>query len=88
MIMIMIMIMKRLNNIFYFSFGNCKHCRHIFVSCYPIGSTTTPDQTNYSIANPATSMEFLRKKAEELKEKGVGRLQGTHQFLEPSLNIQ
>lgn len=45
---------------------------------YPIGSTTTPDQTNYSMANPATSMEFLRRKAEELKEKGVGRLQGTH----------
>ena len=30
------------------------------------------------MANPATSMEFLQRKAEELKKKGVGRLQGTH----------
>ena len=30
------------------------------------------------MANPVTSMEFLKRKAEELRKKGVGRVQGTH----------
>ena len=30
------------------------------------------------MANPVSSMDFLRRKAEELKKKGVGRVLGSH----------
>ena len=30
------------------------------------------------MANPSTSMEILRRKAEELKKKGIGSVQGTN----------
>ena len=51
----MIMILKRLNNIFYFSLEIAKTVGTYLFLVYLIGSTTTPDQTNYSMANPATS---------------------------------
>ena len=42
--------------------------------CYPIGSLTTRS----IMANPLKSMEFLKRKAEELRGKGARRVQGTH----------
>ena len=77
-IMIMMIIMKRLNNIFYFRFGNCNHCRHIFISCLSdrINYYTRSDQLFNG--KPSHQYGVPEGKAEELKEKGVGRLQGTH----------